>query len=121
MRLKPIRQTRHIGLLALVVAVASTTGCGTSTKKSADASGKTLVGLFAITDGACDTGAPKGSFFRMVQPGGTPAAGPFVVNGDYLILATREDLLAGALQLMEGSKERTIEAEQWWSQSSPSA
>jgi hypothetical protein len=41
----------------------------------------------------------------------------FAVNGDYLILATREDLLAGALQLMAGSKDRTIEAEQWWSQS----
>jgi hypothetical protein len=40
----------------------------------------------------------------------------FGVNGDYLILATREDLLAGALQLMAGSKDRTIEAEQWWSQ-----
>jgi hypothetical protein len=41
----------------------------------------------------------------------------FAVNGDFLILATREDLLAGALQLMSGSKDRTIEAEQWWSQS----
>ncbi len=40
----------------------------------------------------------------------------FAVNGDYLILATREDLLAGAIQLMAGSKDRTIEAEQWWSQ-----
>jgi hypothetical protein len=41
----------------------------------------------------------------------------FAVNGEYLILATRVDLLAGALQLMSGSKDRTIEAEQWWSQS----
>ena len=41
----------------------------------------------------------------------------FAVNGDYLILTTREDLLAGALQLMAGSKDRTIEGEQWWSQS----
>ncbi len=41
----------------------------------------------------------------------------FAVNGDYLILTTREDLLAGALQLMAGSKGRTIEGEQWWSQS----
>jgi hypothetical protein len=41
----------------------------------------------------------------------------FAVNGEYLILATREDLLAGALQLISGSKDRTIEAEQWWSQS----
>src|SRR6266478_2912410 len=41
----------------------------------------------------------------------------FAVNGDYLILTTREDLLAGALQLLAGGKDRTIEAEQWWSQS----
>src|SRR5437899_1956755 len=40
----------------------------------------------------------------------------FAVNGDYLVLATREDLLAGAVQLIAGSKDRTIEAEQWWSQ-----
>ncbi len=41
----------------------------------------------------------------------------FAVKDEYLILATREDLLAGALQLMAGSKDRTIEDEQWWSQS----
>lgn len=40
----------------------------------------------------------------------------FAVKDEYLILATREDLLAGAIQLMAGSKDRTIEAEQWWSQ-----
>jgi len=40
----------------------------------------------------------------------------FAVNGDYLMLATRVDILAGAIQLMAGSKDRTIEAEQWWSQ-----
>jgi hypothetical protein len=41
----------------------------------------------------------------------------FAVSGDYLLLATREDLMAGALQLMAGSKDRNIEAEPWWSQS----
>jgi hypothetical protein len=41
----------------------------------------------------------------------------FAVAGDYLLLATREDLIAGALQLMSGSKDRTVETEQWWSQS----
>jgi hypothetical protein len=40
----------------------------------------------------------------------------FAVNGDHLLLATREDIMAGALQLMAGSKDRTVEAEQWWSQ-----
>jgi len=41
----------------------------------------------------------------------------FAASGDYLFLATREDLIAGALTLMSGSKDRTIESEQWWSQS----
>jgi hypothetical protein len=41
----------------------------------------------------------------------------FAVNGDYLLLATREDLMAGALQLMAGSKDHSVEAEPWWSQS----
>jgi hypothetical protein len=41
----------------------------------------------------------------------------FAVAGDYLLLATRQDLMAGALQLMAGGKDRTIETEQWWSQS----
>jgi hypothetical protein len=45
----------------------------------------------------------------------------FTVYGDYLLLATREDLMAGALQLMAGSKDRSIEAEPWWSQSLASA
>jgi len=41
----------------------------------------------------------------------------FAISGDYLLLATREDLLAGALHLMAGGKDRTVEQEQWWSES----
>jgi hypothetical protein len=40
----------------------------------------------------------------------------FAVAGDYLLLATREDLMAGALELIAGSKDRTIEAEPWYSE-----
>jgi hypothetical protein len=45
----------------------------------------------------------------------------FAVSGDYLLLATREDLLAGALQLMAGGQDRTVESEPWWTQSIASA
>ncbi|MGO9085736.1 MAG: hypothetical protein ACLQBK_10955 [Candidatus Sulfotelmatobacter sp.] len=45
----------------------------------------------------------------------------FAVSGDYLLLATREDLMAGALQLMSGKPDRTVESEQWWSQSTAAA
>jgi hypothetical protein len=41
----------------------------------------------------------------------------FAIAGDYLLLATREDLLAGALQLLAGSKEHCVEDEPWWSRS----
>jgi hypothetical protein len=40
----------------------------------------------------------------------------FAVTGDYLLLATRADLVAGALQLISGSKDRTIETEPWFAQ-----
>jgi hypothetical protein len=45
----------------------------------------------------------------------------FAIAGDYLLLATREDLVAGALTLMSGQPERTVESEQWWGQSTGAA
>ena len=45
----------------------------------------------------------------------------FAVAGDYLLLATREDLLAGALQLMAGKQDRTVESDSWWNQSTSAA
>ena len=45
----------------------------------------------------------------------------FAVSGDYLLLSTREDLIAGALQLMAGKQGRTVEGEQWWAQSTAAA
>ena len=45
----------------------------------------------------------------------------FAVSGDYLLLATREDLMAGALQLMSGKQDRTVEGEQWWAESTSAA
>jgi len=41
----------------------------------------------------------------------------FAIAGDYLLLATREDLLAGALELLAGSKQHCVEEEPWWSRS----
>ena len=45
----------------------------------------------------------------------------FAISGDYLLLATREDLMAGALLLMSGQQDRTVESEQWWAQSTGAA
>jgi hypothetical protein len=41
----------------------------------------------------------------------------FAVTGDHLLLATREDLMAGALQLLAGDKNQSVEQEPWWSRS----
>jgi hypothetical protein len=45
----------------------------------------------------------------------------FAIAGDYLLLATREDLMAGALQLMSGKPDRSVESEPWWTQSTTAA
>ena len=45
----------------------------------------------------------------------------FAVSGDYLLLSTREDLMAGALQLMSGKQGRTVQSEQWWAQATAAA
>lgn len=39
----------------------------------------------------------------------------FAISGDYLLLATREDLLAGALQLKSGASDHSVEGDAWWS------
>ena len=54
----------------------------------------------------------------------------FAASGDYLLLSTREDLMAGALQLIAANaghdsshdlELRNIEADSWWSQSAAAA
>jgi hypothetical protein len=41
----------------------------------------------------------------------------FAVSENYLLLATREDLMAGALQLLAGSKNQSVETDPWFSKS----
>ena len=41
----------------------------------------------------------------------------FAITGDYLLLATREDLMAAALQLLAGSKDHSVLEDPWWSRS----
>jgi len=45
----------------------------------------------------------------------------FAISGDYLLLATREDLMAGALQLISGQQGRTVQNEPWFAQSTAAA
>jgi hypothetical protein len=45
----------------------------------------------------------------------------FAIAGDYLLLATREDLIADALQLMAGKPDRTVESDPSWTQATSAA
>ena len=67
-------------LLALsLVGAGAVAGASGSAKKG----GGKLVGVFKIDAAECASGAAtSGSYFRMVQPGGTVDAGPFLPNGD---------------------------------------
>jgi hypothetical protein len=69
-------------MLATLTVVATGTLASASSPAKKAAAGK-LVGTFRVEAADCAGGAPtSGSYFRMVQPGGTLAAGPFLANGD---------------------------------------
>lgn len=70
-------------IAAATLFMALAAGCGDDSSDSKASNGGTeLVGLFRFTPGTCDGGTIGGSWFRMVQPGGTVEAGPYVQNGD---------------------------------------
>ncbi len=78
-----------VALLAALVLVAAACGndddsSGDDTSESTDqGAGGDLVGTFEITAGECaDAGVTAGSYFRMVQSGGTQEDGPFIDNAD---------------------------------------
>ena len=96
-----MKRNRSLRLAALAVLAALTllaVGCGDDSDSDDDSASDTsatdtstaatgfegdLVGTFEITAGECaDAGVTAGSFFRMVQPGGTVEDGPFIDNGD---------------------------------------
>lgn len=52
-----------------------------------------LKGVLEVNPGACSDGAVTGSYFQMVQPGGTPEAGPFIPNADSACADTNYTLL----------------------------
>ncbi len=60
------------------------------------------------------TAAGKQFYVRKDDSSGRVVA--FAVFDDYLLLATREDLLAGTLELMSGSKGRSLQQEGWYAQ-----
>jgi hypothetical protein len=60
------------------------------------------------------TAAGRQFFARKEEQSGRVVA--FTVADDYLVLGTREDLVAGALELMSGNKGRNLRQEGWYTQ-----
>ncbi len=75
-----------------------TTEAAPETTEAAPSFEGDLVGTFSIDDAVCDDAANvTGSYFRMLQPGGTLDAGPFIANGDSTCADTTfSGLTAGA-------------------------
>jgi hypothetical protein len=68
-----------VALLAAAPALLS--ACGSSTHAHA-AQGTALVGLFRLAPGSCSGATLSGTYFRMIEPGGTVAHGKYFSNPD---------------------------------------
>jgi len=77
-RIRPVTKIAAVaGAVMASVALLALPASAKSAKSSS------LVGTFGVTAASCASGAPTGgSYFRMVQSGGTTAAGPYVPNAD---------------------------------------
>ncbi|WP_069167986.1 hypothetical protein [Nocardia altamirensis] len=70
--------------VALLAALAFTVpGCSSDSGDTPASTGPVpLVGLLRFTPGSVSGDSVAGTWFRMVQPGGTPEKGPYMPNGD---------------------------------------
>lgn len=97
-----LRLVSVVAVLALVLAACSGSDDASGVAAAGDDPGA-LSGTVAITSGTCDGGAAEGSWFRMVQPEGTLADGPFIGNGESPCEdSTHTPLLAGRTGLVIG-------------------
>ena len=70
-----------------------------------------------LTRAKFETRSAGGTTFYLRRDPESQREVEFAVSDKYLLLATREDLMASALQLIAGSKDRAIDAEPWFAQS----
>ncbi|MFL6156440.1 MAG: hypothetical protein ACJ72D_10125 [Marmoricola sp.] len=77
---RPVPPVLAVLLVAVLVVLA---GCGSdSGSSSSTGGGKELVGTFRLTAGRCTGTAVTGTYFRMINPGGTIKDGKFFGNPD---------------------------------------
>ncbi|MGW4243237.1 hypothetical protein [Nocardia sp. NPDC004722] len=74
----------RVGATAAVLAAttALVAGCGSGDSPKTATGPEQLVGLIKFAPGTADGNTVRGTWFRMVQPGGTPENGPYMPNGD---------------------------------------
>ena len=77
-----MNRTRALSIVLILVATLAA-GCSNKDDGKSAANGRReLVGLFRFTPGRVDGERITGTWFRMLQPGGTPKAGPYMTNAD---------------------------------------
>ena len=85
MRVTQSSSVRRMGVVPALVSLALLVGaCSSGSKPVATAASgaRQLVGLFRLSPGQVKAGQITGSWFRMLQPGGNPDKGPYMVNAD---------------------------------------
>ncbi|WP_245717155.1 hypothetical protein [Nocardia jejuensis] len=94
-----MRTRTTIAATVLAVLTLVLPGCSSGDGETATPSApENLVGLLRFTPGAVSGDSVSGTWFRMVQPGGTPEKGPYMPNGD-------SPAQAGATTLLEPGSE----------------
>jgi hypothetical protein len=76
---------RYLVTATLVgITIVALTGCGSSSSSSSTTAPavQKLIGTFKLTAGAYGPSGATGTYFRMINPGGTIAKGPFFSNPD---------------------------------------
>ena len=68
--------------LALALGVGALAACSSGGSSAKGVDGVELIGLFRLTPGAVVGGKTTGTWFRMLQPGGTAATGPYMQNAN---------------------------------------
>jgi hypothetical protein len=80
-------------------------------------SGSSMQSALWQTRSKFETRSAGGVIFYLRRDSESNREVAFAVAGDYLLLATKEDLMAGALQMIAGGEEHGMEAESWWARS----
>lgn len=75
------RARHRIAVALLGVATILISACSSS-KHASGSAGTALIGLFKLSAGSCSGAAPTGTYFRMIEPGGTVEHGKYFANPD---------------------------------------